>query len=80
MDTIRKGLRKYNPRVLSLLVLYENIKTVIYKVLGSAIWCIMDKYICLYYPCLKQAQPYLKSKSFENTTFNDISEIGIPSL
>ena len=52
----------------------------IYYVLGSVVYCFTDNYPCINYLCLQQAKIYLENKVFENTTFNDISEIIIPEL
>ena len=52
----------------------------IFKVLSSVVYCIMDNYLCADYLCLHQAKLSLENKGFENTTFNDISVIGISEL
>ena len=44
MAPIRKLSRKYNTRVISLLMFYANIKNIISEVLSSAVYCIMDNY------------------------------------
>ena len=54
MTPIRKVLRKENTRVLSLLVFYENIKNMIFKVLSSVVYYIIDKYVCVDYMCCPQ--------------------------
>ena len=76
MYHIIKNLKKDNTRVLSSIIFYENIKTVIFKVLGSIIYFIMSNYLCVYYMCLQEVQLYLTHKVLENTTFNYISGIG----
>ena len=80
MVSIRKVLKKYNTCVLAILILYDNKKKEISKVLGSVIYCTTDNYICVYHLCLYQDQLYLVHKGFKNKTFNDISVIGIPEL
>ena len=80
MVNIRKVFNKDNTRVLELLMFHENRKTTIFKVLGSVIYCIMDNYICTDYLCLNKYKISLAHKVFDNTTFNDISGIGILEL
>ena len=65
MITIRKVLRKDNNSALELLTFYVNIKTKIFKALGSVIYCMMEKYLCVYYLCLYKAEIYLAHKLFE---------------
>ena len=60
--------RKENSCVLSLLAFDENIKIVIFKVLGSVLYCIIDNYLCVDYLCLHHAKIYLEHKGFETTT------------
>ena len=67
---IRKVWRKENTCVPSPLVFYENIKNVIFKALILAIYCIMDNYVCVDYPCCPKTRPHVHvaNKGFENTT------------
>ena len=78
MVPIRKVLRKENTCVISCLMFYENIKSIIFNVIGSVVYCIMDNYVCVDSLFLQQAKIYLVNKGFKNTTFNDISVIRIP--
>ena len=80
MLPIKMVLKKYNRRVLSHLMFYENINTTTFKVMGSLIYCIMVKYLCVYFQCLQKVLPSLVHKVFENTSLNDISGIFIPEL
>ena len=50
----------------------------IFNVLGSVIYFIMDNYLYFDYLCLQQGKIYLAHKGFENTISYDISGIGIP--
>ena len=59
MVYIRKLLKKDNNHVISLLMFYENIKSMILKVLGSVIYCIMENYLCVNYLRLHQVKVYL---------------------
>ena len=46
---IEKVLSKDNTYVLAILMLYENINTMIFNVLSSIIYCVMGKYVCVDY-------------------------------
>ena len=72
-------LDKDNTRVTALPILNENRKTMIFKVLGSVIYWIMDNYLCVDYLCLQQAKIYFAHKIFENKIFNNI-QIDISEL
>ena len=54
--------KKDKTHVISLLVFYENRKTMIFKVLGSVIYCLMDNYICVDYLWLQQGLLYFPQK------------------
>ena len=45
VQSTKKVLNKNNTCVVALLMFYENRKIVIFKVLGSFIYCIIDKYV-----------------------------------
>ena len=62
---IKRELKKYNTRIISLLAIYENRKTMIFKVLGSVIYCIMEDYLCVDYLCRLQGQIFLEHKVFK---------------
>ena len=72
MVSNRNVLDKDNTRVTALPILNENRKTMIFKVLGSVIYWIMDNYLCVDYLCLQQAKIYFAHKIFENKIFNNI--------
>ena len=80
MVPIRKLLKKDNTSVIELLMFYKNKKSMIFKVLGSVIYCITEKCLFVDYICLQKYQLYLVHKGFENKTLNDISGIGIQVL
>ena len=52
----------------------------LFKMLGSIIYCIIDKYDYLYYLCLLKENLSLNDNSFENSTFDNISGTGITEL
>ena len=80
MVPIRILLSKENTCVLSLMIFYENRKSMVFKVLGSVGYGIMDNYVCADYLCLFKAKLFLEYYRFENTTFGDNSGIGTPEL
>ena len=49
-----------------------------FKVLHSFVYCITENYACDDYLCSKEAKLHVANKGFENTTYNNISGIGIP--
>ena len=71
-------LRKYNNWVLSLMMFYENIRNVIFKVLSSVVYCIINNCLCADYRCCLKTKLHVPNKIFRNTKYNDISIIGIP--
>ena len=65
MVPIVRVLRKYNTHVLYLIIFDENIKSTIFKVLGSVFNCIMEKYLCVDSMCLKRSKFSLTHKEYE---------------
>ena len=63
-------LREENTRVISLLMFYENRKNMMFKVLGSLVYFIMDNYVCVDRLCFLQTKLHATSKGqgFENRT------------
>ena len=59
---------------------YENRMNIIFKVLISVVYFIIDNYVCTDYLYCPQTKLNVSNKWFENTTYNDISVIGIPEL
>ena len=51
-----------------------------FKFLVSAIYCIIEKYVCPYYLYLQQEKLSVQIMSFQISTFDDISGIGIPQV
>ena len=59
---------------------YENMNNMIFKLLSSVVYCIINNYGCADYLCCHKNKLHVANKGFENTTYNDISGIGIPEL
>ena len=59
---------------------YEHRNLMLFKVLGSIIYYIIYKYICLDYLCVNQDKLSSNYKAFQNSAFGDISDIGIPEV
>ena len=70
---------KNNVTVLSLTMFYENSDTVIFRVLGSVVYTIIDNYICLDYMFLFQYKLFKHDRNFENK-LSDFSWMGIPEI
>ena len=67
MIPIKMVWKKYKNCVLSLLVFYENIITIIFKVLCCFIYFIMDNYLCVDCLCLQKCQLSVAHKVFNKT-------------
>ena len=52
--SVRKAFKKRNTNVLSLLVFYENIKNMIFKLSSLIFYCIIDNYACIDHLCCPQ--------------------------
>ena len=78
LNSIKNELSKNNLYVLSFMMFYESINTLMYKVIGGVIYTIIDEYICL--DCLGLLQEILSKHkdNFKNTKFNDLYGLGIP--
>ena len=77
---IREYLSKNNVSVLSLIMFNDNKKILMYKVIGEGIYTIIDDYICLDYLGFIQEKASKHDNKFENTKFNDLSELVIPDI
>ena len=58
----------------------ENRNNMIFKVLSSVVYCIIKNHVCADYLCCPQTKLHAENKGFKNTTYNDISGIGIPEI
>ena len=77
--SIKYLLMKKYALFLSLIIFYDNMTSVVYKVIVSIIYSIIDDFLCLYY--LDKLQQKLSDfeKKFENY-FNDLSGLDIPEI
>ena len=80
MLSYMRGKLKHNSTyAIALIMLYENRKSLIFMVLGAVVYFFIDKYMCVDYLCLQRyTKLSLLHIGFEDTSFNDISGIGIP--
>ena len=62
MMPVRKVFKTVNNSVLTLLIFYKNRNNMIFKVLSSLVYCIMDNYVCVYYICCPQTKLLVTSK------------------
>ena len=58
----------------------NNSNTFMYKVIGEAIYTIIDEYVCLDYMVLPQENWSKHDNTFKNTKFNELSGSGIPDI
>ena len=56
LNSIKNQLTKSYVSVISFLMFYDNMKTMVYKVIGAVIYTIIDNYICLDYLGILQDQ------------------------
>ena len=61
-------------------MIYENRDTLMYKVIGSVIYTIIDEYICLDYLGLLQEKLSKHDDKSKNAKFNNLSGLGIPDI
>ena len=61
-------------------MIYENMKNVIFKVLSSVVYCMINNFVCTAYVFRTQTKIRVVNKIFQNTTYNDISGIGITGI
>lgn len=80
MKGIKSLLKKDNNNVNGLVMFYENRNIMFFKVLGSFIYSTINKYICLDCFCIQQDTLSSNDRSFHDTTFDNLSVIGIPWL
>ena len=74
----RKTLKDGINHAIALIMLYENRKPLIFKVLGVVLYCFNGKYVCVNYFCLQiEAKLSLNHWEFKYTSFDDFSGIGI---
>ena len=59
---------------------YDHKNSLLLKVLGSVIYGIMGKYVCLYDFCAQQEHLSSNDISFKDTTFDDSFCISIPEI
>ena len=81
-DTLKTTRKEFNTKtfVLFLLMFYDNIIIIMFKVLEIDIYSLFDSDMCLYYICLHQEKLSKKDKLFNITTFDNISGVGITDV
>ena len=61
-------------------MLHDNGKIIIYKLIGAVMYNIIDNCTCLDYLGMLQDKLSKHDNKFENTKFNNLSELGIPDI
>ena len=79
MKAIKEVLSK-TVSVISLMMFYRNRKIVVYKVIVSVIYSVIDNSICIDYLCILQNSYLLTTPSLGKTKFNVLSELGISEI
>ena len=72
LKVIRKSYKNNTSHVIVLLMFNEYRNTTFFKVLGSVIYCIIEKYICLYSLCLQQDKLSSNYNTFQYLTVDHI--------
>ena len=82
LTPIKRVFRKYNNCLISFLMFYDNRKNMIFKVLSSVVYFVMDNYICAGYLCFpyKNLMFIFEIKYLKHTTYNAFSVIVIAEL
>ena len=70
-------MKHENTHVLALLIFYDNMKPIIYKVLVVVVYWLLDKYVCIDYLFLHKYKKSLSHRVFEDTLYDEVLVIGI---
>ena len=66
---------------MTLLMLYYNIKLLIFNILGVVVYWFLEEYVCIEYLFLqKYKKPSLSQRTFEGTSFDELLGIGITEI
>ena len=65
LKCIKIVVMKNNVTFISLMMFYNNRKEIMFRVLGSIVYTIIDNLICLYYVCLFQDKLSKHNRNFE---------------
>ena len=66
---------------IALIMFYENRTSFILKVLGVVVYCFNDQYVFVDYLCIQiEAKFSLNHREFGDTSFYELSGIGIPEI
>ena len=80
IEGIKNVLIKNNIHISKLILFYEHRENMFFKILGFVIHGIMGRYVCLDYLFMLHEKISLNDRSFQDSTFDDLSEIGIPEV
>ena len=74
-------MKNESTHVIPLLVLYDNRKSIIFKVLGVVVYFFLDKYFFIDHLCIQKGKKlYVSHGLSEETLFDDLSVNGIPEV
>ena len=75
---IRKSLIHDSTSAIALIMLYNNRKSLIFKVLDFVVYTLIEKYLCVDYLCLQiEVKLLLLHRIFEDKSIYEISIVGI---
>ena len=60
--TARKGFKKGNTCIISIIMFYDDINNMIFKVSSSIVYCIMENYACVDYIFCMKTKLHVTSK------------------
>ena len=82
MMPVRKVLKKGYTHALSWLGARVIGKDMIFKVLRSVVYCILDNYVCVDYMCFPQTKIHItiKGQGFLKRTYNAVLGNGFPEI
>ena len=78
---MKKTVKRDSTRDISMIMFYNNRQSLIFKVLGVSVYWFLGKCVCVNYFCLQREVKFsLLHRWFEDTSFNELSVIGIPKV
>ena len=78
--SIKNTYKTKNTCVIYLIIVFEHKKTIMFKVLGTIMYSLYDRYVCFDYLCLHHYKLYNTYACLKNTTFDNLSGIGITDV
>ena len=78
---MKKIIKQDNNRIVALIMLYENRRSLIIKVLGVVVYFLIETFVCVDHLSLQKKPKWSSSHiRFEDNSFDEISGIDIPEI